>query len=179
MRPNLSPLACPYCTVPCPYGTVYFRYQKNNVYCHDPCYGVKSKGKFIETCNDSTIVRPNLSPFLYRVRTVPYCVRTVPHRVRTVPHRVRTVSVPFSVFFTVPFFTTIATVTVPFFSLTVGSTKRTEPLIVTVRFLAFDREPYCTAKNGKKTENGTDTVRYGIDTVTKSDALLYYRYIFR
>ena len=55
-----------------------------------------------------------------------------------------TVSVPFSVLFTVPFFTTIATVTVPFFSLTVRSVKRTEPLILTVRFLVFDREPYRT-----------------------------------
>ena len=44
-----------------------------------------------------------------------------------------TVSVPFSVFFAVPFFT--ATVTVPFFSLTVRSAKRPEPLV-------FDREPY-------------------------------------
>ena len=55
-----------------------------------------------------------------------------------------TVSVPFSVFFTVPFFTASATVTVPFFRLTVRSAKRTEPLIVTVRILVFDREPYRT-----------------------------------
>ena len=68
---------------------------------------------------NNTVVRPNLAP--YRVRTV-----------------------PFSVFFTVPFFTAIATVTVPFFSLTVGSAKRTEPLILTVRVLVFDREPYRT-----------------------------------
>jgi hypothetical protein len=63
-----------------------------------------------------------------------------------IPNRIcyRTVSVPFSVFFTVSFFTAIATVSVPFFSLTVGSAKRTEPLIVTVRFLVFDREPYRT-----------------------------------
>ena len=60
------------------------------------------------------------------------------------PYRVRTVSVPFSVFFTVPFFTASATVTVPFFSLTVGSVKRTEPSILTVRILIFDREPYRT-----------------------------------
>ncbi len=53
-------------------------------------------------------------------------------------------SVPFSVFFTVPFFTAIATVTVPFFSLTVGSAKRTEQLILTVRVLVFDHEPYRT-----------------------------------
>jgi hypothetical protein len=55
-----------------------------------------------------------------------------------------TVSVPFSVFFTVPFFTAIATVTVPFFILTVRSAKRTEPLILTVRILVFDLEPYRT-----------------------------------
>ena len=90
-------------------------------------------------------------PCPYRVRTVPYRVRTVPHRVRTVPYRVRTV--PFSVFFTVPFFTASATVNVPFFCLTVRSAKRTEPLILTVRFLVSgnrytlvngDREPYRT-----------------------------------
>jgi hypothetical protein len=54
------------------------------------------------------------------------------------------VSVPFSVFFIVPFFTASATVTVPFFRQTVRSAKRTESLIVTVRFLVFDREPYRT-----------------------------------
>ena len=52
-----------------------------------------------------------------------------------------TVSVPFSVFLTVLFFTASATVAVPFFCLTVICVKRTEPLIVTVRFLVFDREP--------------------------------------
>ena len=51
----------------------------------------------------------------------------------------RTVFVPFSVFLNVPFFTAIAIVAVPFFSLTVGSAKRTEPLILTVSFLVFDR----------------------------------------
>jgi hypothetical protein len=45
----------------------------------------------------------------------------------------------------VPFFTAIGTVTVPFFSLTV-SMKRAELLILTVRFLVFDREPYRTKK---------------------------------
>ena len=35
-------------------------------------------------------------------------------------------------------------VTVPFFSITVRSVKRTEPLIVTVRFLEFVRDPYRT-----------------------------------
>ena len=51
----------------------------------------------------------------------------------------------YSTVFTVPSFTAIATtVTVPFFSLTVRSVKRTEPLILTVRFLVFDREPYRT-----------------------------------
>jgi hypothetical protein len=54
------------------------------------------------------------------------------------------VSVPFSVFYTVPFFTASATVTVTFFRLTVGSAKRTEPLILTVRVFVFDREPYRT-----------------------------------
>ena len=47
-------------------------------------------------------------------------------------------------FFTVPFFTVIATVTVPFFSMMVRSVKRTETLIMTVQFLVFDREPYRT-----------------------------------
>ena len=47
-------------------------------------------------------------------------------------------------FRTVPFFTAIATVTVPFFSLTVRSEKRTKPKVLTVRFLVFDRESYCT-----------------------------------
>ena len=50
----------------------------------------------------------------------------------------------FPFFFTVPFFTESATVTVPFFSLTVSSVNRTEPLILTVRFLVFGREPYRT-----------------------------------
>ena len=77
----------------------------------------------------NTVVRPNLSPFPYHT----VCVRTVPHRVRTVPHRVRTAFV----FITVPFFTAIVTVTVPFFSPTVRSVKRTEPLIVTVRFFSI------------------------------------------
>ena len=31
--------------------------------------------------------------------------------------------------------------TVPFFSLTVRSVKRTEPLILTVPFLVYDRDP--------------------------------------
>jgi hypothetical protein len=74
--------------------------------------------------------------------TVPYRVRTVPYRTVPVPCPYRTV--PFSVFFTVPFFTASATVTVPYYRLTVRSAKRTEPLIVTVRFLVFDREPYRT-----------------------------------
>ena len=52
-----------------------------------------------------------------------------------------------SVLFTVPFFTAIATGAVPFFSLTVRSVKRTEPLILTVRFLVFDREQYRTKMN--------------------------------
>ena len=56
-----------------------------------------------------TIVRPNL----------------LPHS--TVPCPYHTVSVSLSVFFNVPFFTAIATVTVPFYSLTVRSAKRTEP----------------------------------------------------
>ena len=64
--------------------------------------------------------------------------------VRTLPHRVRTVRTALRFFLTVPFFTASATVTVPFFSLSVRSVKRTEPLIVTVRFLVFDREPYRT-----------------------------------
>jgi hypothetical protein len=54
------------------------------------------------------------------------------------------VSVPFFVLFAVPFFPAIATDTVPFLSLTVGSAKRTEPLILTVLILVFDREPYRT-----------------------------------
>ena len=66
---------------------------------------------------------------------------TVPYR--TVPFSVF-FTVPFSVFFTVPFFTASATVTVPFFSLTVRSAKRTEPFISTVSFLVFDREPHRT-----------------------------------
>ena len=48
------------------------------------------------------------------------------------------------VFLTEPFFTASATVTVPFFCQTVRSVKRTEPLILTVRFLVFDPEPYRT-----------------------------------
>ena len=68
--------------------------------------------------------------------SVPY--RTAPCPYRTVPYPVRTVFR----FFTVPFFTASATVTVPFFSLTVRSAKRKEPLILTVLFLVFDREPY-------------------------------------
>ena len=47
----------------------------------------------------------------------------------------RTVSVPFYVFLTVPFFTASATVT--------------EPLILTIRFLVFDREPY-RPRNGDR-----------------------------
>ena len=43
------------------------------------------------------------------------------------------VSVPYSVLFTIPFF-----------SLTFRSVKHTEPLILTVRFLVFGREPYRT-----------------------------------
>ena len=53
------------------------------------------------------------------------------------------------VFLTEPFFTASATVTVPFFCQTVRSVKRTEPLILTIRFLVFDREPYRT-KNGHR-----------------------------
>jgi hypothetical protein len=51
------------------------------------------------------------------IENIQYCVQ-ICHRVRTVFR-----------FFTVLFFTAIATVTVPFFSLTVRSAKRTEPLI--------------------------------------------------
>ena len=78
--------------------------------------------------------------------SVPYRTVSVPcpYRVRTVPYRVRTVPVTFSVFFYRTVFCAIATVTVPFFSLTVGSAKRTEPLILTVRILVFYREPYRT-----------------------------------
>ena len=83
------------------------------------------------------------------------------------------------------------TATVTFFSQTVRSVKRTEPLILTIRFLVFDREPYRT-KNGHRfpfiigdrephcTKNGHRfpfiigdrephrdhcTVRYGTETV--------------
>ena len=72
----------------------------------------------------------------------PYGVRTVPYRVRTVavPYRVRTIPCPYRF----PFFTASATVNVPFFCLTVRSARRTEPLILIVRFLVYDRQPYCT-----------------------------------
>ena len=60
------------------------------------------------------------------VRTVPYRNVSVPYRTVSEPYR--TVSVPFSVFF----------------YRTVLSAKRTEPLILTVRILVFDREPYRT-----------------------------------
>ena len=47
------------------------------------------------------------------------------------PYRVRTVPCPYRTVFR-------------FFYRTVLSAKRTEPLILTVRILVFDREPYCT-----------------------------------
>ena len=70
------------------------------------------------------------SEFVTATVSVPYRTVYVPCLYRTVPHRVLTVVR----FFTVSFFTASATVTVPFFSLTVRSAKRTEPLILTVRF---------------------------------------------
>ena len=120
-------------------------------------------------------------PFPYRTvscpfytvpyRTVPYHVSTVPCPFRTLPHRVRTVFR----FFTVPFFTASATFTVPFFSLTARSAKRTEPLILTVRFLVFDREPNRT-KMGTviRLLLRTATVRYSTDTVRYSNDTVRY-----
>ena len=68
--------------------------------------------------------------------SVPYRVRTVqcPYRTVSVPYRVRTVFR----FFYRTVFSAIATVTVAFFSLTVGRAKRTEPLILTVLILVFE-----------------------------------------
>ena len=82
-----------------------------------------------------TIVRPNLSPY----RTVP-----CPYRVRTVPYRVRTVPCPYRFPFFLPFFTASATVTVPFFSLTVRIAKRTEPKWESLT--VEDREPHRTKR---------------------------------
>ena len=99
-----------------------------------------------------------------------------------------TVSVAFSFLFTVPFFTAIATVNVPFFSLTVRSVKRTEPLILNVLFLVFDRESYRTKigtvyarsrlKNGtvNKVENGIVRTRWQIRTpycINENERLLF------
>ena len=67
-----------------------------------------------------TVGGPNLSPLSCPYRAVPYrfCYRTVFNRERD---RYRT-----------------------FFCPLVRSAKRTEPLIMTVRFLVFNREPYRT-----------------------------------
>ena len=62
-----------------------------------------------------------------------------PYRTVSVPYR--TVSVLFSVFFTVPFFTASATVTVPFCCPMVRSAKRSEPFnfdIFKFKFLFLD-----------------------------------------
>ena len=110
----------------------------------------------------------------------------VPSRVRIVPCPYRTVyvqcpyrTIPFSVFYRER--DRFRTVFCPM----VRSAKRTEPLIFTVRILVFDREPYRT-KMGTvirlllRTANRTairtapKLVRYGTDTVTNSDAPLYF-----
>ena len=84
---------------------------------------------------------PTLNSWFYPLKLWNYS-RRFEFVIVSVPYR--TVSVPFSVLFTGQFYTAIATVTVPFFSLTVISGKRTEPLIFTVRLFVFDREPYRT-----------------------------------
>ena len=85
-------------------------------------------------------------------------------------------SVLFSDFFTLPFFTASATVTVPFFSLTVSSVKRTEPIIFIIRFLVFDREPYRTKmrtvvrlllRNANRTKWGT-VIRFLLWTANRT-----------
>ena len=81
---------------------------------------------------NSCLKKKSKSPYLYYTIGVRIC------------HRYRVRTVPFSIFFTVPFFTASATVTVPFLCPMVRSAKRAEPLILTVRFLVFDREPYRT-----------------------------------
>ncbi len=70
--------------------------------------------------------------YLHNIRSIYYCAKTIGGKILTIYYLQQGVRICYR------------TVSVPFFRLTVRSAKRTEPLIVTVRFLVFDREPYRT-----------------------------------